>query len=375
MNKIFFLLLISLILVSGCQKDNSLNELHTEDSIYHCGAEHFKSVNNKYNSSKQITWKWWEPASCVRTSDIKIFVNTECYGTTWRRAIIEAVEVYNNTNTAIHMRIVSNESTADIAVRCVDFNFDYQRIVGFADFPSESGEIGEQVFLNTDFTYCTPSSLRRTVIHEFGHNLGIMHNQEASTATFNPTNMIYHPDGTFTETSTGSVKYALHIPETTDPGVKEEGSLFNGSDFKCDHTSIEFSENDLKALEYLYPRPQNPCDCKNAFRQNEVIQLNLNGPWDEYGCVPSNANVTVCIEGLGVHNIENVEFDWTLNGSFQDYSWGNYNRQCLRFNVGSSGGTISGFLKSPSCSYSTNMQIDICNSDDGHTAPGGIIMR
>jgi len=204
---------------------------------------------------RQQTIEGWTPRECA---DLTIFISPEC-GQNMATGVQNAMDAYNATNTSIDMSFANSELDADIVITCG--RFADPTLAGLAEFPVNDGEIGAELFLNTDFENACddPCYFQGLVMHEFGHNLGLFHNEERGTivrqagpVTFNPNN------GTFTVDNLNTSVTTSHIPDTDNSGG-DKGSIFNRFILDCefwnfDTVQCSFSDDDIKALEYLYPK-------------------------------------------------------------------------------------------------------------------------
>ncbi|MDF1697092.1 MAG: M57 family metalloprotease, partial [Saprospiraceae bacterium] len=232
----------------------------------------------------------WTPAPCSVAQGIDIYISDDC-DEVWQQGTEEAILEYNNANTSIHMNLSSNEETADIVIRCEDFAEEgiWEFAAGLGEGPVEDGTIGRYVYLNTDYEdeglECGPCLFRSIILHELGHNLGILHNEAAEGGFWATGEYTFNEDGTFSPS--GSFTTAAWIEGTPLPGTIDPLSIFNGAG-SCIDPICTFNENDLIALEALYPIPEDPCECPEYYE-------------DEY-------QACACPE------YEGFDFDITFNG-------------------------------------------------------------
>ena len=262
-NLLFF---ISLCLfgLSSCQDD--MNEITPEAG----------ELNRTEIESRQVTLEGWVPSPCA---DITIFISPNC-GPNMSNGVEDAAVAYNQTNTAIHMTITTEEATADIVINCEDFADD--NLAGLGEWPDEDGEIGGQIFLNTDFEdECDdPCYYQGLLMHELGHNLGLAHNGFQAGINLQVGSWTFDPGtGTFTNDNPEITILGVQIPGTDDRG-NNRGSVFNASILQCgwwvfNNPECTFSNDDIKALEFLYPLPSDPCDCPNAFGPYDCLLEDL----------------------------------------------------------------------------------------------------
>ena len=230
------LALTAIIFIYSCVDDN--DDLIEESSLE--------------TEERQVTLGDWEARPCA---NITIFVEPDCHNN-WVDGVADAIQEYNNVpDISIEIQQVEvNEPPADIVINCVDFGGGFANLFGLAEFPLNDGEIGDDIFLNTDFDEnCTDPCLYASVLmHEIGHNLGILHN-ESSLGVIGPNigDKEYDPStGEFTYNFPDATVIAEHI-EGTQTGT-ETGSVFN-SGTNCGSPNCSFTADDILALQSVYP--------------------------------------------------------------------------------------------------------------------------
>jgi len=171
---------------------------------------------------------------------------TGCNGTVYENVVQAAFDEYNKLPISLSFVQIDDEGDADIVVKCEE---DANQPCGSGQAESRPTNKTEDAEVTLFYGWsagncsCTfdPNNcnytgsvsdclLKHAAMHEIGHALGIEHNGNG-----------IHIDGT------SELEY-------------ENGSVFNSGpleDLNCNwcNTSCEFSENDIKALEYLYPLP------------------------------------------------------------------------------------------------------------------------
>ena len=217
------ILLLTLLIIFSCQDNIQEKEL-TENTIIKI-------------DERQVVLADWIPPSCA---SISVFVSPNC-GANTEQAVQEAIDAYNETDTAIFMEPASTEDSADIVVDCVE-SLGINLATG--QFPTEDGKVGGPILVTNGIeNSCEdPCFLKGIIIHEMGHALGIGHN------------------GITAGTTSNGDRLNFDQIENTDSRGRDRGSIFNAIAPDCDDPNCTFSEDDIVALETIYPVP-NPCDC------------------------------------------------------------------------------------------------------------------
>ncbi len=249
----YFLGIFILTLLVGCA-DKEFNLEH--------GHEHDHLVQTEVRQTRIN----FEPAPCSRVSDLKIFISGDC-GFEWRVGSLRAMEAYNETDTGINMTTTSDSTEADITIQCRDFA--NGGIFGAAEVPHADGMVGAESYLNTDWEiWCSdPCFFQSVVMHELGHNLGFYHNDNICGQNGSVGDISIDANGDIDFGNT--LAEIVHIPGTAPEGDDDPFSIFN-STTSCGSPFCEFNANDIIALETMFPRPDDPCQCPLAFSEDEL---------------------------------------------------------------------------------------------------------
>ena len=200
--------------------------------------------------TRQLVLDNWIPPSPCEAANLTVFIHPNCLGTEWEHGVLNAMNAYNDAPTGINFSLTSSANDADIEICCEDFNID--NLIGVANFPSSDYTVGDKVFLNTHWLgLCDDDCFYQgLVMHEFGHSLGIAHNEHLDGEEIEVHNWVYLngellPLGPIHE----NVSW---VEGTSPPGESDLTSVFN-SLHDCDITLCEFNQNDILALQSLYP--------------------------------------------------------------------------------------------------------------------------
>lgn len=98
----------------------------------------------------------------------------------WRRAITDAVAQYNAiSNSNLRISITNNRNNADARI----FNgFSNQNWVARALLPNSSRRVGSWIEINTKFNGMAAGRKLFTMVHEMGHNFGLLHTNQSQGA-------------------------------------------------------------------------------------------------------------------------------------------------------------------------------------------------
>jgi hypothetical protein len=141
-------------------------------------------------------------------------------------------------------------------------SLDYDGAIAMATFPSESGDVGEEITINTNFDDLPESQKNFTMTHELGHCLGFRH-----TNWFDR-----NSDGDETTSDAEPQLDAEHIPGT--PEGLDPNSVMNAI---VDYWN-GFSEYDEVAARYMYPEGDNDEDPEDPEEPEEPEQAEISGP-------------------------------------------------------------------------------------------------
>jgi len=266
----------------------------------------------------------FEPAPCLVVSDISIFIPDDC-GPNWTNGILDAIQAYNDTDTGINFEQTMDEDDADISFSCLDFaegfdpdsGQDLSNVIGIGEVPNVNGGIGAETFLNTDFeiTCGVPCFFQGVVMHELGHNLGLFHNENTEAQRGAVGDIIDDGDGTFTFSGEGDD--LVWIEGTIAEGTNDPTSIFNEAT-GCFVANCVFNANDIIALETLYPRPEDPCDCPLAFEPCDCLNsAPIDAEITGLCCLPipklQNDDCQHYHTYVDVSNGQVVGYDWSIS--------------------------------------------------------------
>jgi len=274
----FFILFAFLACIFSCSQDDQIESLD--------------QLENDSIEKRQVTIANWEPASCVT---LKIRVDGNCVSN-WSRAVRKAILEFNKIpDVSFKMESVSN-GPADIVVNCVDFGPGFSNLYGLSEIPTMDGQIGNDIYLNTDFDdNCTDVCwFQSIVMHELAHNLGILHNEENLGSPIGPIGDKTYDNSTggFTYTFPDLTITAMQIAGTSQGS--EIGSVFNTSTADCSTPNCTFTANDILALQTLYPLGD-PCECLEAIDYWCECPEVLDDPCD---CPESIENICDCPDNV-----------------------------------------------------------------------------
>ncbi|MEM9546863.1 MAG: M57 family metalloprotease [Bacteroidota bacterium] len=236
----------------------------------------------------------WEPAACV---NITLYIDPDACGPNWEASLPAAIAQYNSVpGVAIQMEQVFSPP-ADIEITCADFA--NNNSFGLGEWPENDGEIGGNIFMNTDFeTTCADACFYTgSMMHEISHNLGFAHGeQEGGNGAVGPWTL--NADGTFTQVNDGAATGLEHI-EGTPNGLGDPSSVFNVHN--CASPNCTFSEWDIVALQSFYPcadcdDPDLACQCPNI---PIPFTPALDGPLD------------LCEDEIGTYCVTGIDPGWT----------------------------------------------------------------
>ena len=222
------LLLIAILSIYSCQDEN----------------EEIEFIDNTQVKidERQVRLSGWTPPSCAT---ISVFVSENC-GPNYTQGVQDAMVAYNETNTSINMVAAPDENSADIVVDCVDRDLGLH--VGIGQLPTEDEEVGGPIELQNVFENACddPCWYQANLMNLFGRTLGI------------------GPNGVYSGTNSSSQTITFDHIANTDSRGGDISSVFNNSLADCDNPDCTFSEDDIIALETVYPLPE-PCDCPEAY--------------------------------------------------------------------------------------------------------------
>jgi len=240
--------------------------------IFSCSEDEQPDISDQIDidteiEKRQVTLADWRPRECAA---ISIFINGNC-APNWVNSLAPAMQAYNDLDVAINMVLAPSALQADIVIDCVNMGGDFAGTRGLGEWPDVDGEIGGQIFLNTDFdNECANLCYYQAIMmHEIGHNLGLAHNGiqagidlSVGSWTFNSVT------GEFTNDNPNITLEGLQILGTAN-GVDPQ-SVFNAGLPDCNNPDCTFSQDDITALTTLYPLGDvcdcievldDPCDC------------------------------------------------------------------------------------------------------------------
>ncbi len=221
-------------------------------SITSCEKEPIDDIDpNVELTERQVTIPGLEPWGCTT---VTVAMDASCDDNpVWQQGLRDAASLYNDTETGLHVIVTNVEEDADIIIQCDD-NLQPVGVGTFPDLNISPQTVGSTITLNGIYEDCRendPCFHMMVIVHELGHNFGLGHNGELGFT---------HIDG-------------------TDKNGRDFGSMFNEGMTRfviCEptpldnflgwgHAPCEFSNQDLIALQYLFPRPSDPCECPAAF--------------------------------------------------------------------------------------------------------------
>ena len=230
----------------------------------------------------------WIPLDCA----IITYSIEEGCDTDWENGILAAVAAYNDLEVAIQIDPAPPGTEADIVIECV--HFASSTFGGVATFPAGDGQVGSQMLLNSNLECDNPCYFQHVVMHELGHNLGIMHNNGQSgngvtEIAYNPQTMEYDKISTI-------MVQPFHISNT--PLGNIDGSVFNNRG-NCDEISCDFHPYDILALSTVYDQCEcpetvdDPCDCPVVFEDEiETACFCICYGWELDDANPPNSHYT-----------------------------------------------------------------------------------
>lgn len=247
----YILFVLAVVAVISCNKEDD-KELPIKENI------------NIEIEERQTYLTEFQPINACEASSINVFID-DCFNETgYATGIPAALEVFNEAPTSLNFIIVENSDEADIVFSCEDGGIcgeaiasfpleGIEEIDGFEDnvvttFPS-GGTLGGSIILNTNWEGCPCGVLdecffMHTAIHELFHTLGFIHNDQQGI-TFPA------PFGTALVPGTSAAPYEIGSVINSGPSEVAARNWCNAS--------CEFSENDLLALQFLYPEVECPC--------------------------------------------------------------------------------------------------------------------
>jgi hypothetical protein len=190
--------------------------------------------------------------------------------------IIEVINAYNAIpNCRLNLRL-TNTTDQDILIRneILFDQFGNRTVCGRADVPS-NGRPGSILRLDLDFIGNTNpifpvlplinDQVRRLVIHELGHNLGLRHTN-------------WREDGEGRSSNNNTIS-AAHILGTTNTGDDVQSIMRSNT---CGGHVVDFTPQDIIALQFLYPENPPRAGTVPVFRyynrsaSNHLYTTNLN---------------------------------------------------------------------------------------------------
>jgi|GEM_PF-1542298 len=241
-------LIFCLLFIVGCQKDF---EEKPVKKFTRCEAPH----QQENVGDRQWYMNGFTPITACEASSINVFIDPCLHDTPYATAIPTGLQAYNDAPISINFTLVKNPANADLTFFCWDgddLGEDDINCCGCANaafpdpgntgdtapndqtfFPS-GGSIGSEIALVVNWWDCpcdaaelTECLFASTVMHEIAHTLGFYHNDQVGVDPV-------HVDGT--------------------PMGYESNSIINAY-LDCESPCI-FSEDDLEALQLLYPLPE-----------------------------------------------------------------------------------------------------------------------
>lgn len=145
-------------------------------------------------------------------------------GSAWRAAVQTAVNAWNNIPGSCIRFTYTTATAADITV---ERTYENSSNIAWTGLPT-NGVPSNKIYVNSEYDNYT--NMANTIIHEMGHSIGLLHSHE-------------------TPASQGGVLV---------PGTPQIDDLSIMS-YTRDRTLLPgFSANDIIAIQYLYPDPNNP---------------------------------------------------------------------------------------------------------------------
>lgn len=170
---------------------------------------------------------------------INVYVDTK-FKPKYFEATDAALARYNSENLNLSFQRVTSASGADIVIQASPRYYALLGILGSAGFPTNSGDPHKRILLTAAYydNVSSMGALTTTIAHEIGHCIGFRHTDFMDRS--------FSCGGSSSDEGQSS-SGANHIPGT--PEGPEAGSWM----LACsDGTDKPFTENDKKALDYLY---------------------------------------------------------------------------------------------------------------------------
>ncbi|WP_254519223.1 M57 family metalloprotease [Aquimarina sp. Aq78] len=217
-----------ILIAMGFQKDKIEGHkdyfLIDDDLIIYKSAISKELINPlaPVNISKQLRNSFFVSDNIVTNIRVRIDPN---FNSNWNSLIQQALTAWNNAGSMVSFTVVTTSPHitiySDTSLACpVSHRNLSSNVCGRGTFPP-NGNPGNVISINTDSPHINTNAKRlRTITHEFGHNVGLMHTNQGSGG--------------------------IHIPGTpnTDPA-----SLMNGGE--CGQVK-PLSPNDILAIRIMY---------------------------------------------------------------------------------------------------------------------------
>ena len=177
-------------------------------------------TNSKVAQQRRTLWL----VDDANVEDINVFI-TSSVSSSYQDAIVIALQKWNDIPLCkINFTIVTSSSDADITV--TTFNDPNTNVVAWAYYPFSSGVAGNEVSINTKYEYFSSTVKINTMLHEFGHTIGLRHTNTTDgthitgTPTSDPSSVMQSYVQAVSNFSNGDILaartlYPTDIPSTT----------------------------------------------------------------------------------------------------------------------------------------------------------------
>ena len=226
----------------------------------------------------------------------------------WRAAILEVMQHYNNLASQIYMYEVTSNPDITLSFASVSGAW------AVGEFPTADGKPGQKIRISNNANNLSLAQKVFLVAHEMGHNIGLRHTDYLVRESVNPEGAIHIPG-----TPTGS-NY------DSDPNsVFNSGSYNNGVVIPWNG----FSNYDKIAIRYIYPLKLNItgyeyADLKDtysyttSFTQSRPFQIEWDIPSGAQCTYSYNQTIQLKFSSPGTYNIkcravyDNYATNWTV---------------------------------------------------------------